>query len=83
MPVLVSVRGKESIHPAASHYIVTPTNICHVYTGDTCTASYREWDYAYHGTGDEPQVTQDTPPDGDKSKAMATVPRRGFGSGVD
>lgn len=78
MPVLVSVRGRETVHPNASHYIVTPTNICHIYQGDVCTASYREWDYAYHGLGDQtPAAVQDQPPD----PVKPSVPRRGFGSG--
>lgn len=85
MPVLVSVRGTERIHPDASHYIITPTNICHIYTGDLNTASYRDWDYAYLGTGDDTghsyNINADIPNHGQAAQAkQAAVPRTGFGS---
>jgi hypothetical protein len=72
MPVLVSVRGKEYVHPNATHYIASPTNLCHVYTGDTPIATYHQWDYAYLGKVEDQPI--------EVPKAAETVPRGGFGA---
>ncbi|BAP96636.1 hypothetical protein PROPHICCUG48898T2_78 [Mycobacterium phage CCUG48898T-2] len=52
MPVLVCSRGKEYVHPSGTHYLSSPTNVLHIFNGETNVASYREWDYAWIPNGE-------------------------------
>ncbi len=77
MAILVSTRGNQTIHPHATHYIADPQGLLHIYTGETHTATYREWDYAYTGNWDD--TAPATPAEATPATKDA-VPRRGFGS---
>lgn len=85
MAILVSTRGNQTIHPHATHYLADPQGLLHIYTGETHTATYKEWDHAYTGnwddTGRNINVNTDNPNLNETAQAkQAAVPRTGFGS---
>lgn len=46
MPVLVTIPGTTENQgwPAATHYVVDPQAVLHVYNGDKLVTSYKAWD---------------------------------------
>ena len=82
MAILVSTRGNQTIHPHATHYLADPQGLLHIYTGETHTATYKEWDHAYTGNWDDTTAAAQTEPaaaEHDK-RAHTAVPRGGFGA---
>lgn len=66
MAVRVVSNGKGETHVVATHYVIDPHGVLHLYAADTNVASYRTWDAAYLGLGDG------TPPAEPVSDAMPT-----------
>ena len=70
MPVRVTIKDRDpQTHMQATHYIVDPQGLLHIYAGHTNIATYREWDNAVTAT----PTTDDEP-------NTNAVPRGGFGS---
>ncbi|WP_165618468.1 hypothetical protein [Mycobacteroides chelonae] len=46
MPVLVTIPGSTDNQgwPSATHYVVDPQAVLHVYNGDKLVTSYKAWD---------------------------------------
>ena len=81
MAILVSTRGSQTAHPHATHYIADPQGLLHIYTGETHTATYKEWDYAYTGNWDDTKPATEPKAATQSNSAHTAVPRHGFGSG--
>lgn len=59
MPVRVVTNGSGETHVAATHYVVDPHSILHLYVGDVNVASYRDWSSVQVSIGSGP-----VPPEG-------------------
>lgn len=81
MAILVSTRGNQTAHPHATHYIADPQGLLHIYTSETHTATYKEWDYAYTGNWDDTTAPGEVDAAEHANRVHTAVPRHGFGSG--
>lgn len=63
MAVRVTSNGKGETHVAATHYLVDPMGLLHIYTGDTHTATYRDWSSAVVSVGIGEPPREDSEPE--------------------
>ena len=75
MAVRVVTNGKGETHVVATHYVIDPHGVLHLYAADTNVASYRDWSSVQLSVGSGPIPPEDSDPQPVSPTPVPTGPR--------